>query len=96
MKPSNEKDIREAISEMLNTFHLREKLNERRLIDQWESIFGKTINKYTTKISVRSGKLFLKVDSSALRQELLFNKNKILATIDKEIEAGFVTDIILL
>jgi hypothetical protein len=95
MKRRNDITMKEAINEMLNTFHLKERLNEKKLTEHWEKLFGKTINKYTTKITVREGKLYLKVESASLRQELLFNKEKMIATINAEIAAGFVKEIIL-
>lgn len=88
--------MKEAINEMLHSFHLTEKVNEKRLADHWEQLFGKTIRKYTSKISVREGKLFLKIESAPLRQELLFNKMKMIERINTEIAEGFVKDIIVM
>ena len=95
MKRSNDQPLKDAISEMLDTFHLQERVNELRLRRNWEKIFGRTIAKYTREISVRSGKLYLTVDSASLRQELTFNKTKMIGRINESIATGFVEDIIL-
>lgn len=95
VKRSNDQPLKDAIREMLDTFHLQERVNELRLKENWEKIFGKTIAKYTQKISVRSGKLYLTVDSASLRQELTFNKEKMIGRINESIAPGFVEEIIL-
>ncbi len=96
MKRRNDITMKEAIEELLQSFKLKEKMNERKLIEKWESMFGKTINKYTSNIYVKQKKLFLKIDSAPLRQELTFNKEKMLSRINLEIENEFVNDIVLL
>ena len=94
MKRSNDQPLKDAIREMLDTFHLRERVNEMRLRENWEKIFGRTLAKYTRNISVRSGKLYLTVDSASLRQELAFNKAKMIERINEATAPGFVEEII--
>ena len=96
MKRRNDITMKEAIEEMLQSYQLKEKMNEKKLIEKWELLFGKTINKYTSNIYVKHKKLFLKIDSAPLRQELTFNKEKILSRINLEIENEFVNDLVLL
>jgi len=95
MKRSNDQQLKEALDELLDSYHLKERVNEMRLKENWEKLFGKTISKYTLKISVRSTKLFLTVDSASLRQELMFNKEKMIERINESIAPGFVQEIIL-
>jgi predicted nucleic acid-binding Zn ribbon protein len=96
MKRSNDQPLKDALEELLDSYHLKERVNEKRLIENWEKIFGKTISKYTKKISVRSAKLFLTIDSASLRQELTFNKVKMIERINESIAPGFVQEIILI
>ena len=95
MKGSNEKTLKEALAGLLHDFHLEEKINERRLSESWERMFGKTIMKYTRKIYVKDKKLFLTIDSASLKQELLFNKQKMMDRINAEIAVGMIEEIIL-
>jgi len=94
MKRSNEQSIKEALAGMLRDYHLDEKVNESRLKEQWEKMFGKTIMKYTRKIFVKDRKLFLTLDSSSLKQELLYNKQKMIDRINSEISQGMIDDIV--
>jgi predicted nucleic acid-binding Zn ribbon protein len=95
MKPRNELPLKEAILQLLESFHLKERVNELRLKENWEKIFGKTIAKYTQHISVRDKKLFLNIESASLRQELTFNKVKMIERINESIAPGFVEEIVL-
>src|SRR4026209_2462428 len=95
MKRRNEVPLKDAILELLDSFHLKERVNEMRLKENWEKIFGKTIAKYTHRISVRDKKLFLNIESASLRQELTFNKAKMIERINESIAPGFVEEIIL-
>jgi predicted nucleic acid-binding Zn ribbon protein len=95
MKRRNEVPLKDAILELLDSFHLKERVNEMRLKENWEKIFGKTITKYTQHISVRDKKLFLNIESASLRQELTFNKAKMIERINESIAPGFVEEIVL-
>jgi len=95
MKRSNDQPLKDALNELLETYHLKERVNELRLKENWEKIFGKTIARYTQKISVRNKKLFVNIDSASLRQELTFNKEKMIGRINDSIAPGFVEEIIL-
>ena len=95
MKRSNDRTLKDALNELLDSYHLRERVNEMRLKEHWEKIFGKTIARYTQRISVRDKKLFVTIDSASLRQELTFNKAKMIERINESIAPGFVEEIIL-
>ena len=95
MKRSNEQSIKDALADMLRDYHIEEKVNESRLKERWEKMFGKTIMKYTQKIFVKDKKLFLTIDSASLKQELLYSKQKMIERINAEIAHGMIEDIIL-
>ena len=95
MKRSNDQPIKEAIDELLDSYHLKERVNEMRLKENWGKIFGKMISKYTSHLGVRNAKLFLTVESASLRQELSFNKEKMIERINEFIAPGFIKEIVL-
>jgi len=95
MKRSNDQSIKEALSQMLRDLRLDERVNEERLKKKWEALFGKLIMKYTKQIRVKDKKLFLSIDSASLKQELLFNKQKMIDRINAEIAPGMIEDIVL-
>ncbi|MFZ4522858.1 MAG: DUF721 domain-containing protein [Bacteroidales bacterium] len=95
MRKSNEKPLKAAIEEFLDTFHLRDKLNQARIIQAWERVVGEMIARNTSQLHIRNKVLYVKVNSSALRNELLFARNKIMAALNKEVGATVIEEIVL-
>jgi len=54
---------------------------------------GKFFEKYTDRVEVRQRVLYVKINSPAMRQELLMGKSKILANINEEIKKDFLVDV---
>tara|TARA_B100000963_G_C22287971_1_gene520122 strand:+ start:325 stop:624 length:300 start_codon:yes stop_codon:yes gene_type:complete len=50
----------------------------------WLSVMGKNVSQYTQDIFIKDETLFLKINSSALKQELSFGKEKIIENFNKE------------
>ena len=95
MKRQNDRPLKEALLELLESYKLKEKVNEMRLIQNWEQLFGKTISKYTRKMYVHDKKLFLTIDSAPLRQELLYSRDKMIERINEAIEKEFVKEVVI-
>ena len=95
MKRQNEVSLKDAIHEWLDSYHLREKVNEVQLVQNWEKLFGKTIAKYTQKIFVNNKKLYLTINSAPLRQELMYSKDKLKDRINEAIEKDFILEIVV-
>lgn len=94
MKRSNEQTLRSAIEEFLKTFKLQDKLNETKVLHSWEKIVGTMVAKHTSNLSIRKKVLFVKVDSAALRSELLFAREKIISALNKEAGTSTIEDIV--
>ncbi|MGR3809161.1 DUF721 domain-containing protein [Jiulongibacter sp. NS-SX5] len=98
MKPSKRNtkavSLKDAIDGFLESFNLQSKYSETHLIVSWEKIMGKTIASRTEKIYIRDKKLFLKISSSPLRQELLMAKSKLISLINKELGNHPVEDVV--
>ena len=95
MRKSKEKPLKVAIEEFLDSFHLRDKLNEAKVIQAWEKVVGEMVAKNTSQLHIRNKVLFVKVNSAALRNELLFARNKIVNALNKEAGAGVIEEIVL-
>ena len=92
---SNEQSIREAIDLMLATYGLDGKMKEIRLIGSWEKVMGKPVAKHTREIFIRERKLFVRLDSAALREELSYGKEKILKMLNDEAGEQVIDEVIL-
>lgn len=92
---SNEQSLKDAIGEFLKVSGLSGKLAERKIIDNWEKIVGKMIAKHTKGVSIHNKKLFLRVDSAPLRQELFYSREKIIKMLNEEAGEEVVKEVVL-
>lgn len=77
-RKKNEQPLSEAIDMYLNAFGMAERMAEMDAIAAWEKQMGPVVAKHTTELKIRNGLATIKVDSSALRQELAFSKERII------------------
>ena len=63
--------------------------------DEWETIVGKTIAKYTRNIYLNGTVLTVYTDVAPLKQELLLGKEQLKATINEHFQEQIVSDIII-
>ncbi len=96
MKFSNEQSLREVIDELIKTYRLEEGMSANKIINSWEKVAGTMIYKHTEKIFIRKNKLYLKLDSSALKQELSYEKSLIIKKINKLAGQNLIEEIIFL
>ncbi|MCS6991820.1 MAG: DUF721 domain-containing protein [Chitinophagales bacterium] len=91
----NDYTIGEAVQLLIRQLGLEEKIYERQLRSQWASLFGPAFAKYTETISLRNKKLYLRVNSAPLRQEIWFNRSQLIARIHEAIAPGIVEEVVL-
>jgi predicted nucleic acid-binding Zn ribbon protein len=94
-RKSNEQPLKAAIEEFLDKFHLRDKLNQAKVIQSWEKVVGEMVARNTSQLHIRNKVLYVKVNSSALRNELLFARTKIMNALNKEAGGTVIEEIIL-
>jgi predicted nucleic acid-binding Zn ribbon protein len=95
MPRSNDQSLGDAIRQFLHSYHLEDKLNEARIIQSWEKTVGPMVAKYTRELHIRNGILFVSVDSPALRQELNFQRSRLVKALNDEAKATVIEDIVL-
>lgn len=95
MSKGNEHTLKEAIEAMLKAYRLDGKLNETRLIANWEKVMGPAIQKYTRNIYVRNRILYVELASAVLREELSYGKSKIVRSLNEETGGEIIDDVVL-
>lgn len=88
--------LKEVIDELLNTYKLRGKYNETQLIHSWEKVMGKPIATRTLKLFIKEKKLYVKLNSAPLKNELTLQKSKVLELLHAEIGEKVIVDILFL
>lgn len=87
--------IGEALNLLLEKSKWKPKVNEVKLKEEWESIVGKTIAKYTRSINLYNGVLTIYTDMAALKQELHFGKEQLKDNINEYLGEIAVFDIVV-
>jgi predicted nucleic acid-binding Zn ribbon protein len=93
MKKTNEILLKDAILAFLKENNLEAKLNETRIMNSWEEVAGKLISRHTNQMYIKDRTLFVKVDSAALREELTYQRSKLVKKMNKVAGIEAIDDI---
>ncbi|MEA4966575.1 MAG: DUF721 domain-containing protein [Bacteroidaceae bacterium] len=85
VRNTKEGSIKDVMQEFLSYYHIDANLNQEDIILVWREITGELIKKLTTKIDVQNNCLYVKVNSSALKHELMMVRTSILGKIKAKI-----------
>ncbi len=96
MRKTNDKSIKEALEQLLQVYKLRRKFDETSLIAAWPELMGSAIANRTKEIYIRDKKLFLRIESSVIKNELLMMRSQILEKMNDKAGAKVVEEMILL
>lgn len=88
--------LKEGIDALLDVYKLRGKFNETSITSNWEKLMGPAIAKKTSQIYIRNKKLYLKLTSAPLKNELSMAKSKLIALLNEGQSEPAVLDIIFL
>ena len=94
MRYSNDQSLGAAIKEFLQAYRLDERMNQAKLIHSWEKVVGIMIARHTKDLHIRNGKLFVKIDSPALKNELTYSTSVIIERLNKEAGGKVIEEII--
>ncbi len=85
--------IGEIVGRMVRDAGLETPLLQRRLLAAWDSVVGDYVAAHTVNKSIKNQTLFVEIHSPALRQELLLRRARIVAALNKSVNAFLITDI---
>jgi hypothetical protein len=88
-----DRTLKDLISEMLKNSGMDRKFNELEVIQCYKKAVGDIISKKTKDVYLKDRTLVIKMDSGALKQEMFFEKKKILNLINDQLQAPFLEDI---
>lgn len=92
---SNQQPLKDVITDWLSNHPMARKAKETQIIHLWGDMLGPVISKHTTSISFHSGKLQVRLDSAALRNELAYARTQIITDLNKELGEEMVKELIL-
>ena len=95
MRRSNTQTIASVIKDYLKEAQIEGKLKEVRVVNSWEELVGKTIARRTNKIYIKNGKLYLHMNSSIVKNELLMHREGIIERINTNAGEEIIKEIVL-
>jgi predicted nucleic acid-binding Zn ribbon protein len=95
MRRSRTISIAEAVSDYIKQMNLGSRLNEASVINSWEETVGKAISSRTTRIYIRDKILYVHLNSSVVRNELLMLRNALREKINEKAGEEVIKEIVL-
>jgi|SRR5690606_31806872 Protein of unknown function (DUF721). len=92
----NDMTIKEAVEKMLEVYKLRRKYDETALLAAWPELMGNAIANRTRQLYIRDKKLFVKVESSVIKNELLLMRSQIIGRMNEHVGQVVIEDLIVL
>ncbi len=94
MRKANDKSLKEAIEQMLQVYKLKRKYDETGIITNWPELVGKSVANRTKELYVHDKKLFLRIESSVIKNELMFMRSQIIEKINNDAKCILIEDIV--
>ncbi|MDR3696288.1 DUF721 domain-containing protein [Mucilaginibacter sp.] len=96
MRKANDKSLKEAIEQMMQVYKIKRKFDETGIIAHWPELVGKPVANRTKELFIHDKKLFLRLESSVVKNELMNMRSQIIQKINEEANSILVEEIIFL
>ncbi len=93
--PMGEISLQDAIQQFLKHSRLKTGIQALRIEEIWEEVMGKTIAKYTDKIQIINHTLYITTTVAPLKNELLFQKGKIIERVNEALNEKLVSEVVI-
>ena len=93
-RTSNEAPLKEVIDRWLKAYRLDGKMKELDVIKAWPEMMGTAIAHRTKEITIKNKTLYLKMDSSVLRDELAHGKQVIIQRVNETAGCEIINDVV--
>jgi ribosome-associated translation inhibitor RaiA len=87
--------ITDALKEFVETNKLEKGLDKVNVADAWAKLMGNGVNNYTTSVNLKHDTLYIQLNSSVLREELSYGKQKIINMLNEELGKDIIKKLIL-
>ncbi len=94
-KRGETKNISKVLEDVISQKHFKVGIDNLRVQEAWVKTMGENIQKYTYNVKFKKGILYIKLKSSVLKEELIFEKNKVIKLINQELGKEYVKELVL-
>ena len=92
-RTSNEAPLKEVLDRWLKAYGYDGKMKEMDVLEAWPEMMGTAVANRTSEIYIKNKKLFLKMDSSVMREELSYGKDVIIQRVNEKAGAEIITNV---
>ncbi|NML23968.1 DUF721 domain-containing protein [Pseudoflavitalea sp. G-6-1-2] len=85
----------DALKHFMRHSRMKGSMQALQIEDVWEQIMGKTIAKYTEKIQIYGGTLYINTNVAPLKQELLYQKDQIRERVNEALGENTVKEVVI-
>ena len=90
-----EYSISDAMKQFLEGSRIKGGIQALQIEDVWEEIMGKTIARYTDKLQIIGDKLIISTTVAALKNELIYQKDKIKQRVNEALKQRVINEVIV-
>jgi hypothetical protein len=91
----SEYSMGDALKQFLKHSRLKGSMQALQIEDVWEKLMGKTIARYTEKIRIHGHTLYITTNVAPLKQELNFQKPKIIQRVNEALGEHVISEVVL-
>jgi predicted nucleic acid-binding Zn ribbon protein len=95
MRRSKTISLAEAIQDYIEEMKIGPKLKEISLLNSWETMVGKAISSRTSKVYIKDKVLFVHLNSSIVRNELMMIREALREKLNSQAGEEVIKDIVL-
>ena len=95
MRRNNINTIGQVIKKLIGNNKLSKRLDDLNVLDVWNNIIGKDLEKYIKSTKLVDDKLHVKLRSSIVRNEISYKKTELIQRINEKLSKDSIKDIIL-
>ncbi len=87
--------IGEALRVFLEKSRMKPRIQALQIEALWEKLMGKTIARYTDKIQIVNGTLFIRTNVGPLRNELIYQKKEIIERVNEALGDKVIKEVVV-
>ena len=87
------KSIKDILQQFLRKEGLETPLQQKRLIDAWDSVAGPMVARYTQEKFIKNQILFVKITNPALRQDLSMMRQQLTRRLNEVVGSSVISDV---
>jgi predicted nucleic acid-binding Zn ribbon protein len=95
MRKSNTQPLGEVIRDYLRALDIDKKLLEVRLMESWPNVVGLQVAKKTDKLFIKNKVLFVYLNSSIVRSELLRIRESLPKALNERVGAVVINEVVI-